>query len=106
MLTIFVIAQDHHRIAAIQQAKIDEDSALPLLAKGKDGAPIPSPYLRVLSRTSDVLLRVAAELGFTPIARTRLAGPVATLASPDSPWRQLRLLQGGKTADDEPPPSA
>ena len=106
VLTAYVVALDQHKQATEQQARIDEGAALPLLSKARDGTPIPSPYLRVIQRAADLMLRCASELGFTPIARTRLAGPSAPASIPDpnSPWARLRLLQGGR--DTEPPSTA
>jgi P27 family predicted phage terminase small subunit len=105
VLSAYVVALDHHKQATELQARIDQGAALPLLSKAKDGTPIPSPYLRVIQRAADVVLRCASELGFTPIARTRLAGPSGPASVPDtdSPWARLRLLQGGRDAE---PPSA
>jgi P27 family predicted phage terminase small subunit len=106
VLAAYVVALDPHKQATELQAKIDQGAALPLLSKAKDGTPVPSPYLRVIHRAADVMLRCASELGFTPIARTRLAGSSATGTVPgaDSPWARLRLLQGGR--DTEPPSAA
>jgi len=37
----------------------------------------PSPYLRLLRQTAEVMSKLQAELGFTPVARTRLGGSQA-----------------------------
>ena len=107
VLTIWVTAVDQHRTAILQQAKLDADAKLPLLIKSRDGTAAASPYIRVATRAADLMLRAAAELGFTPASRPRLAGAGATPTAPDpnSPWARLRILQGGR-ADDEPPASA
>jgi P27 family predicted phage terminase small subunit len=44
----------------------------PSVIRTKSGAPINSPYLGILNRQADLLLRLEAEFGFTPSARTRL----------------------------------
>ena len=41
------------------------------------------------------MLRAAAELGFAPAARPRLA-PGQPHRAEDEPWVHLKLLQGGK----------
>jgi P27 family predicted phage terminase small subunit len=107
LLTCWVEAEDRHRQASIMQAKIDQGSSLPRLAKSKDGTPIPSPYLRIMNQAADVMLRCAAELGFSPASRPRLVGPGAppTLPDPASPWARLRVLQGGRRDDESPQPA-
>jgi P27 family predicted phage terminase small subunit len=106
-LTAYVIALDQHRQAAVMQAKIDQGAALPLLSKAKDGTPIPSPYLRVMHKAADVMLRCASELGFTPIARTRLAGSSATGTVPDadSLGRDFDCCKAAGTRSRHPRPS-
>src|SRR5215472_7440369 len=42
MLVAFIIAQDRHREAAIQQAKLDVGAPLPLPTKSKSGVPMAS----------------------------------------------------------------
>ncbi len=44
----------------------------PMVIRAKSGAPINSPHLGILNRQADLLLRLEAEFGFTPSARTRL----------------------------------
>jgi hypothetical protein len=85
-------------------------SEWPLLVRSpRDGTLTMSPYVRILSRTTDTILRLGAELGLSPISRTRLAVPETPSASadPQSPWMQLRLLQGGVTGEsgDDPQPA-
>jgi phage terminase small subunit len=102
MLYAWVVAEDRHRQAAIKQAELDRDSALPLLTKGKGGVPIISPYVRVMQNAADAMIRCASELGFTPALRPRLAEKMVKKGEQevdmDSPWAQLRLLQGGKSS--------
>jgi P27 family predicted phage terminase small subunit len=95
-------AEDRHRQAIQMQARQDSDNPLPLLAKGRQGDTIMSPYLRVINQSADLMIRCASELGFTPAARPRLvprggAEAPATMPTPDSPWTKLKLLQGGLT---------
>lgn len=96
VLAVWVIAEDQHRISAIQQAKIDANTALPLLSRDKNGLPIASPYLGVMNRTGMRMLKAGSELGFSPAARPRLGGSEESAAKDDSPWRQLSVIQGGK----------
>jgi P27 family predicted phage terminase small subunit len=101
MLVAFIIAEDRHRNAAIQQAKLDAGAPLPLLTKGKSGVAMASPYLRIMNQAADVMIRTASEMGFTPASRPRLApgaGARPNLPANDSPWTRLKVLQGGKTS--------
>jgi phage terminase small subunit len=41
VLAVWVEAEDRHRVAMTQQAKLDAGSTLPLLTKGRDGQPSP-----------------------------------------------------------------
>jgi P27 family predicted phage terminase small subunit len=101
VLAVWVEAEDRHRVAMIQQARLDAGSSLPLLTKGRDGQPSPSPYLRIIRQAADTMLRAAGELGFSPAARPRLggAGPRPDeAAESDTPWTRLKLIHGGQDA--------
>jgi P27 family predicted phage terminase small subunit len=101
VLAVWVEAEDRHRVAMIQQAKLDVGSSLPLLTKGRDGQPSPSPYLRIIRQAADTMLRAAGELGFSPAARPRLGGVgprPEEAAEPDTPWIRLKLIHGGQDA--------
>ena len=102
MLAIWVEAEDRHRRAAMAQAALDARSpTFPLLVprRGRGGDLVESPYLRVLSRAADTLLRAVSELGFSPASRPRIGA--ASEKAPDddaaSPWARLKVLQGGKS---------
>ena len=98
ILAVWVEAEDRHRMALIQQARLDVGNAMPLLTKGKDGLPRPSPYIGIITKAALIMLKAASELGFSPAARPRLAG--AGFVPPpaaDDPWARLKLLQGGKS---------
>lgn len=107
LLVVWTLAEDRHRQAAIRQAQLDASNELPLLVKGKHG-PEPSPYLGIMNRAADIMIRCASELGFSPASRPRLVGAPAAPLDPGSPWAKLRLLQGGKSdkSEDEPPEPA
>jgi phage terminase small subunit len=65
---------------------IVEQRARPLV----DDEGRPSPYLRLLRQHSEVLNTLAAQFGFTPVARTRLGMP-AGAGEPDEPTTNLHL---------------
>ena len=94
-LAVWVIAEDQHRVAALNQAALDAGTALPLLTRDKNGLAVVSPYLGVINRAGLRMLRAASELGFSPAARPRLTGDMPT-ATDNSPWAALTVIDGGK----------
>jgi P27 family predicted phage terminase small subunit len=68
LLVAWVVAEDVHRHAAQKVAQFG------LLTKAPNtGMPIQSPYLPIVNRQALIMIRTAAELGFTPSARSRIA---------------------------------
>lgn len=68
LLAVWVVARDLHRQAA------EEAQKFALIVKSPEkGVPMQNPYLAIINRQAEIMLRAAAELGFTPIARTRMA---------------------------------
>jgi P27 family predicted phage terminase small subunit len=67
VLTIWVIAEDLHRQAAEKVAQFG------LLTKAPNtGLPIQSPFLPIVNKQAQIMLKAAAELGFTPSSRSRV----------------------------------
>ncbi len=66
-LTSFVVAEDMHRRATIEIEKM----AL-MVEHPTSGATIENPLLGVLTKQSTIMLRAAAEMGFTPSSRSRV----------------------------------
>jgi phage terminase small subunit len=113
-LFIWVEAEDRHRRAVEAQARLDDrQPGSPFLIArrhaskkkpkpGEDPEPdrvelVVSPYLSVINNAATLMLRAASELGFTPASRPRLAESNPGVASPnDSPFKKLRIMQGGK----------
>ena len=98
VLAIWVEAEDRHRTAAMMQARLDAETKLPLLTKTKDGGVAISPYVRIMTGASLVLMKAASELGFSPASRPRLAQRVGDLAGKTSAWAGLKVISGGKDA--------
>jgi P27 family predicted phage terminase small subunit len=71
-LEVFVVASNTLRRAILAQRKIDAGKELPFLTKTPNGMAIQSPYLGIISKQSAIILKAAAELGFTPSARSRI----------------------------------
>lgn len=67
ILAIWVVAEDLHREAA---EKIGQYG---LLTKSPNaGLPLQSPYLAILNKQAQIMLKAGAELGFSPASRTRV----------------------------------
>lgn len=67
ILTIWVVAEDMHREAAEKVAQFG------LLTKSPNaGLPLQSPYLAILNKQAQIMLKAAAELGFSPASRSRV----------------------------------
>jgi len=93
ILVTWVEAEDRHRTAMLQQAQMDIGNKLPLLTKGKDGYPIPSPYLRIMNHAALIMLRCGAEIGFSPASRPRIqlipSGGPRVIDGEADPWDEL-----------------
>lgn len=67
-MAAWVVAETIHRQATIALAKTD------LLVKTpQTGAPMQNPYLPIINRQAQIMLKAAAELGFTPSSRSRVS---------------------------------
>ncbi len=67
LLVIWVVAEDTHRQAAERLAKHG------LLVKAPNtGLAIQSPYLPIVNRQADIMMKAAGDLGFSPASRTRI----------------------------------
>lgn len=65
VLTAWVIAEDLHRRATKHLRK-------GLTTKTPNGMVVQSPFLQIVNRQALVMLKAAAELGFTPASRSRI----------------------------------
>ena len=67
VLAVWVVAEDLHRQAAEKVAQFG------LLTKSPNaGMPLQSPYLAILNKQAQIMLKAAAELGFSPSSRSRV----------------------------------
>jgi len=76
VLVVWCVACEMQRRAIAAQAKIDDAGGLPLLTRTPEGHLVQSPYLPIINRQSAIMLKAAAELGFTPSSRSRIEIPV------------------------------
>lgn len=66
ILTVWVVAEERHADAA------QKVSQLGSLLKGKSGVPYQNPYLAIMNKQAQIMMKSAAELGFTPSSRSRV----------------------------------
>lgn len=45
------------------------------MVKSPSGYPIQSPYVAIANRQAEIMMRIAAEFGFTPASRSRISAP-------------------------------
>lgn len=66
-LTVWVVAEDMHRQATVAVGKFG------LITKSPSkGEPMQNPYLPIINRQAQIMMKAAAELGFTPSSRSRV----------------------------------
>ncbi len=67
-LTVWVVAEDLHRQATIAVGKFGLITKSP-----QKGDPMQNPYLPIINRQATIMMKAAAELGFTPSSRSRVS---------------------------------
>lgn len=66
-LLSFVIAEDLHKQATKEVARLG------LIVKSPTvGAPVQNPYLPIINKQSQIMIKAASQLGFTPTSRSRV----------------------------------
>ncbi len=86
VLAVWVVAADLYRMAA------EKIAAHGLLVNAPNtGAPMQSPYLAIVNRQSQIMLKAGAELGFSPASRTRISAPTEPAGSDVAPWAKFVL---------------
>lgn len=58
-----------------------------LIKAPKTGVPMQSPYLAIVNKQAQIMMKAAAEMGFTPASRSRVV--VKREASKDDPWSAI-----------------
>lgn len=83
-LTIWVVAEYLHRDAT-QKVMVSGS-----IVKTERGNPIQNPYLPVINRQAQIMLKAASELGFTPASRPRLEIDAASFPTEeDDPFAEF-----------------
>jgi P27 family predicted phage terminase small subunit len=74
------------------------------MIKSPSGYPVQSPYVAIVNRQAEVMLRIAGEFGFTPASRSRnlsytkhLSMLLDTSNEPTDPWNSLLPSRSGST---------
>lgn len=67
VFTVWVVAEDLHRDAALKVAQYGV-----LIKAPHTGVLMQSPYVAVLNKQASIMLKAAAELGFSPSSRSRV----------------------------------
>ena len=65
-LIVWVVANDIHRQAGL--AMLDDG----LVIKSQKGLPIQNPYLSIMNRQAELMIKASAELGFSPSSRCKV----------------------------------
>lgn len=66
VLAVWVVAQERHADAA------EKVSRLGSMLKSKEGVPYQNPYMSIMNKQAVLMMKAAAELGFTPSSRSRV----------------------------------
>lgn len=66
ILTVWVVAEERHQDAATKVSQLGS------LLKAKTGAAYQNPYLAIMNKQAQIMMKAAAELGFTPSSRSRV----------------------------------
>ena len=93
VLVAWVVAEDVHRNAA---AMVDKFG---LLTKAPHtGLPIQSPYLPIVNKQAQIMLKAAEQLGFSPASRSRVQLIEDRPSEADSEWAQFGWPGPGEAA--------
>jgi P27 family predicted phage terminase small subunit len=87
VLVAWVIAEDLHRQAATLVEKYGMLTKAPIT-----GQPMQSPYLPVVNKQAQIMLKAAEQLGFSPVSRPRAQVVEEPARGQDNPWARLRKL--------------
>lgn len=84
VLVAWVVSEDLHRQATGMVEKYG------LLTKTPStGAPMQSPYLPIVSKQAQIMLRAAEQLGFSPSSRSRVQMADDPCSDEDDPWAKF-----------------
>jgi len=87
MLIVWVVAKVQHAEAAQQVAKFGA-----LIRTPVTGAPMQSPYVAIMNRQAALMMRAAAEMGFSPSSRSRVSTAQKRKGKSQTPFDDLKDL--------------
>jgi P27 family predicted phage terminase small subunit len=73
VLILWVKTAERYRRAEVAQAQINAQAPMPDVIRSPSGMLVQSPYIGMMNRAALLMLRIAEQLGFTPVSRPRLA---------------------------------
>ena len=95
ILVVWVVAEGYHREAVVRQQKLG------LLVKTPNTQQaVQSPYLPIINRQGMMMMKAAAELGFSPAARPRISADLPT--NDKHPPQRAGSLDAFLAEDDGP----
>jgi P27 family predicted phage terminase small subunit len=87
VLVVWVCAKVMHAFAAQQISKYGQ-----LIKTPVTGAPMQSPYVSILNRQASLMMRAAAEMGFSPSSRSRVSIAQKRKGKSETPFDDLKEL--------------
>lgn len=90
LLASYCTAASLHRKAAIALRKEG------LVVTGASGAPYQNPWISIVNTQAQRLATLGTQLGLSPAARNALVAPEADEPGPESKFKGLVALQGGR----------
>lgn len=87
MLVVWVVAKVQHAEAAQQVSKYGA-----LIRTPVTGAPMQNPYVAVMNRQAALMMRAAAEMGFSPSSRSRVSIAQKRKGKSETPFDDLKDL--------------
>lgn len=83
VFTVWVVAFDLYQEASDKLARTGM-----LIKAPKTGVPMQSPYLAIVNRQAQIMMRAVAEMGFTPASRSRVVVKRVRAKAGD-PWSAI-----------------
>ena len=103
LLTLWCKTAERYRRAEAAQAEINARQALPDVIRTPQGLLMPSPYISIMNKAALLMLRLAEQLGFTPVSRPRLAErPTTRGGEDDDRSRWLRVMDLARKPSNHP----
>jgi P27 family predicted phage terminase small subunit len=82
VLTIWVVAENLHREAT---EKVHSEGMITLAPNTK--LPIQSPYMPIINRQAEIMLKAAGQMGFTPASRSKIV--MTEEINAENPWAKF-----------------